>query len=162
LAGDAEFSTQLADIRFRLAHRRHCEPHFGWCHCERPPPGPAPRSRRGESSPRAFRDEFPFEFGKGGKDAKDELARRGGGVDRRSLPRQHFEPDTACGEVVDGVDEMVEVTAEAVEFPHDQGVALADCFKTSREAGSVILLPGRVVIVELIRVDAGFEQRIAL
>ena len=51
---------------------------------------------------------------------EDELAARGGGVDRLL---QAAEPDASVGQAGDGVDQMPQGAAEAVELPHDQGVA---------------------------------------
>jgi hypothetical protein len=51
---------------------------------------------------------------------KDELAAGGGGVDRFL---EAAEPDAAFGQAGDGVEEMPEGAAEAVQFPDDQGVA---------------------------------------
>jgi hypothetical protein len=44
----------------------------------------------------------------------------GGGVDRLL---QAAEPDPAVGQAGDGVDQMAQKAAEAVELPDDQGVA---------------------------------------
>jgi hypothetical protein len=49
----------------------------------------------------AFADEVAFELGQGGEDMEDELAARGGGVDRLL---QAPEPDAAVGQAGDGVD----------------------------------------------------------
>jgi hypothetical protein len=68
----------------------------------------------------AFADEVAFELGQGGEHVEDELATGGGGVDRLL---QASEPDPAVGQASDGVDQVPQRPAKAVEFPDDQGVA---------------------------------------
>ena len=63
------------------------------------PAGPSSRQPSG----RAFADEVAFEFGQGGEDVEDELAARGGGVDRLLGAA---EPDPAVGQAGDGVDQV--------------------------------------------------------
>ena len=82
-------------------------------------PGPG----GGQPGGRAFADEVAFELGQGREDMEDELAAGGGGVDRLL---EAAEPDPAVGEAGDGVDQVPEGAAEAVEFPDDQGVAGAE------------------------------------
>ena len=69
---------------------------------------------------RAFADEVAFELGQGGKDMEDQLAARGGGIDRLL---QAAEPNAALGQSGDGVDQMPQGPAQSVELPDDQGVA---------------------------------------
>ncbi len=47
-------------------------------------------------------------------------------VDRGVLPGEHLQPDAAGGEVVDGVDEVVQVPAEPVELPHYEDVTVPE------------------------------------
>jgi hypothetical protein len=47
------------------------------------------------------------------------------------------EPDAALGQAGDGVDEMPQGAAEAVEFPDDQGVAGAQLVEDLLEGGPV-------------------------
>ena len=72
-------------------------------------------------------------------------------------PVSTFSPTPAGGQVVDGVDEVVQVAAEPVELPHDQGVAIAQRLQARRETGAVIAAPRCVVVTEVGRVDAGGE-----
>ena len=65
---------------------------------------------------------------------EDELAAGGGGVDRL-LERP--EPDAALGQAGDGVDQMAQGAAEAVEFPDDQGVAGPELVEDLGEDGPV-------------------------
>jgi hypothetical protein len=71
-------------------------------------------------------DQLAFKLGQRGEDPEHELPRWRGRVDRGALPREHLESDSAYGEVVDGVDEMVEVAAEPIELPHDQRPAIPE------------------------------------
>jgi hypothetical protein len=58
----------------------------------------------------------------------------GGGVDRLL---QAPEPDAAVGEAGDGVDQVPQGAAEAVEFPDDQGVAGPQLVQELGEGGAV-------------------------
>ena len=95
----------------------------------RPPLRPRARA---EASPAvvAFGDQLAFELGQRGEDPEYELAGGGGGVDRGALPGEHLQPDAAGGQVVDGVDQVVQVAAEPVESPDDEGVAVSERFET--------------------------------
>jgi hypothetical protein len=75
---------------------------------------------RGQPSRRAFADEITFELSQGREHMEDEFAAGGGGVDRLL---QTAEPDAALAQPGDRVDQMREGAAEAVELPHDEGVA---------------------------------------
>jgi hypothetical protein len=89
---------------------------------------------RGQPRGRAFADEVAFEFGQGREHVEDELAARGGGVDRLL---EAAEPDPAVGQAGDGVDQVAERLAEAVEFPDDEGVARAQLVQDLLKGGSV-------------------------
>jgi hypothetical protein len=65
---------------------------------------------------------------------EDELAAGGGGVDRLL---QAAEPDAAVSEAGDGVDQVAQGAAEAVEFPDDQGIARAQVVEELGEGGAV-------------------------
>jgi hypothetical protein len=82
--------------------------------------GAAAGSGGGQPGAGAFADEVAFELGQGGEDMEDELAAGGGGVDGLLEAAQS---DAAVGQAGDGVDQVAEGAAEAVEFPDDQGVA---------------------------------------
>jgi hypothetical protein len=66
------------------------------------------------------------------------------------------------GELVHQVDQVAEITAEPVELPRHQDIALAQCLKTGGEPGSVVALARGEVVIELFSRDTGREQRIAL
>jgi hypothetical protein len=65
---------------------------------------------------------------------EDELAARRGGVDRLL---EAAEPDAALGQAGDGVDQVAQGAAEAVQFPDDQGVAGSELVKDLGEGGPV-------------------------
>jgi hypothetical protein len=77
-------------------------------------------------------------------------------------PVRNFSPDAAGGQVVDGVDEVVQVAAERVELPDDERVAIPQRFRARGEPGAVIASSGGVVVVEVRGVDTGVEQRVVL
>lgn len=56
-------------------------------------------------------------------------------------PVRTFEADAAFSQVVDDIDQVAEIPAEPVEFPHDQGVPVAQGFEACDQLGPVILLP---------------------
>jgi hypothetical protein len=93
-------------------------------------PGPG-RSQPGAS---ALADQVAFELGQGGKDVEDELAAGGGGVDRLL---QTVKPDSPLRQAGDGVDQVTQGAAEAVELPDDQGVARAELVQDPLEDGAV-------------------------
>ena len=94
-----------------------------------------PRARAAASpAAGAFADEVAFELGQGGEHVEDELAARGGGVDRLL---EAAEPDPAVGQAGDGVDQVPQGAAEAVELPDDQGVAGAQLVQELLEGGAV-------------------------
>jgi hypothetical protein len=50
---------------------------------------------------------------------------------------------------MDGVDEVTEVAAKAIELPNNQRVAFAQRLEAGLQAGPIVLLPGRPILVEL-------------
>src|SRR5215213_8385897 len=88
----------------------------------------------GQPRGRAFPNQVAFELGQGGEDMEDELAARSGGVDRLL---EAPEPNPTLGQPGDGVDEMPEGAAEAVEFPDDQGVTGPQLVQELLEDGAV-------------------------
>ena len=51
------------------------------------------------------------------------------------------EADLALHEVMDGVDEVTEVAAKAIELPNNQRVAFAQRLEAGLQAGPIVLLP---------------------
>jgi hypothetical protein len=76
----------------------------------------------GQASSGAFADQVALELGQGGKDVEDELATGSGGVDRLL---EAAEPDATAGQAGEGIDQVPQGAAKAIEFPDDQGVARA-------------------------------------
>jgi hypothetical protein len=87
-----------------------------------------------QPSGRALADEVAFELGQGREDVEDELAAGGGGVDRLL---QAAEPDAAPGQAGDGLDQVPQGAAEAVQLPDDQGVAGPQLVQELLEGGPV-------------------------
>ena len=112
------------------------------------PPLPSPGAGSLESGEGALADQFALELRQGGEDAEDEAAGRGCRVDLRALARQHTQADPAFREVLHDTHQVVQVAPEAIELPHDQGIALAQCLETGREAGSAVLLARGAVLVD--------------
>lgn len=94
-----------------------------------------------EAGEGAFRDEFAFKFGEGGEDPEDELPGGGGCVDGRALSGEDLQADAAFGEVVVDVDQMSQVPSQPVEFPDEQGVAVAQGLEAGGQLGPGLLLP---------------------
>jgi hypothetical protein len=94
----------------------------------------APGPGGGQPSGGAFADAVAFELGQCGEDVEDKLAARGGGVDRLL---EAAEPDAALSQDGDGVDQMPQGAAEAVQFPDDQGVAGPQLVEELLEGGAV-------------------------
>ena len=88
----------------------------------------------GQPGAGAFADEVAFELGQGGEDVEDELAARGGGVDRLL---EAAEPDPAVGQAGDGVDQVPQGAAEPVQLPDHEGVAGAQLVQELLEGGPV-------------------------
>jgi len=87
----------------------------------------------------ALSDEGPLELGQGCEDPEDELPRRGRGVDRCSLAREHFEPHATVCDVMDRVDQVAQVSTESVEFPYQESIALPERLQARRQVRAVIL-----------------------
>jgi hypothetical protein len=78
------------------------------------------------------------------------------------LAGEDLQPDAAGGEVVDGVDQVVKVATEPVELPDHERVPVPERFEAGGEPGTVVAAPGGVIVVEVVGIDAGGEQRVAL
>jgi hypothetical protein len=83
---------------------------------------------------------------------------RGGGVDQSVAQRLH--PDAAGLQRGDDVDQVAEVASEAVDAPHDQGVAAAQVGQAGVPVRSVGLGSAGVVGVDLQAARSG--ERIEL
>ena len=65
-------------------------------------------------------------------------------------------------QVLHGVDQVGEITAEAVELPDDEHVALPQGAHAAVESRAVVADAGREVVVDVDRVDALGPQGVAL
>ena len=52
----------------------------------------------------------------------------------------------------------MQATAQSVELPHNQNIGLTQCLEASLQTGSVILLAGRQIRVNLFFFDACCDQ----
>jgi hypothetical protein len=94
----------------------------------------APGPGGGQPGGGPFADQVAFELGQGREHMEDQLAARGGGVDRLM---EAVEPDAALGQSGDGVDQVAQGAAQAVEFPDDRGIAGAQLVQDLVEGGAV-------------------------
>src|SRR3954467_7380193 len=91
-------------------------------------------------------DQIPLKLSQGAKDVKDQLATAGGGVD---LLLQGPEANAALLQVPDGVDQMRQGAAEAVQAPDDQDVICTEVGERLGEPGAFRHGAGYGVGVEL-------------
>jgi integrase len=96
---------------------------------------PAARAPTGtgslQASASALDDQLALELGERREDAEDELSAGRRRVDAHAVPGQHAEADAACGQVVHGVDEVAQVTPEAIELPDDERVPFPESFRAT-------------------------------
>lgn len=93
LPRDAELPAQRTDVGLGLSHRRHRQPQLGWRHLVGSASPSSTRSRRRQPRPGALGDQLPLKLSQRREDPKDELARRGGRIDRRApWPVSTFSP----------------------------------------------------------------------
>ena len=71
---------------------------------------------------RPFHNELPLKLRQRGKNPEDQFAGRRRGVERCAMPIHDFETNALDGEVVDGINQMPQVAAHAVELPDDQHI----------------------------------------
>jgi hypothetical protein len=93
-----------------------------------------PGSGGGQPGGGAFADQVTLELGQGREHVEHQLAAGGGGVD---CLLQAAEPDAALGQAGDGVDQMAQGAAEAIQLPHHEGVAGAQLVQQLGEGGAV-------------------------
>jgi hypothetical protein len=71
-------------------------------------------------------------------------------------------PNPAGGQIMHGGDEMMQIVAQTVELPHQQGVTGAQRLQAAGQTGPVVPLARREVLVQVLGCDAGGKQRVAL
>jgi len=74
----------------------------------------------------------------------------------------NYEADAALGKATNGCDQVLQVTAEPVQFPHVEDIAGAERFEARFQAGTVIALSRGLILVHLLRDDAGGRQGVEL
>ena len=134
----------------------------GHIHLARTPTFPAPRTCCRQSCTRAFSDEFPLELGEAGEDAKDKPTIGGGCVNLGSCARQDAQTNAAFAQLINRCHEMLEIAPEAIQFPDNQRISRLKRFHASIKTRSMILSPGRLVFIDALGIDTGFNQRITL
>ena len=80
--------------------------------------------------------DIPFKLSKRSKDVKDQFSSGCGGVD---ILGDALEAGVSVVQAGDGLDEVVEGSAEAVEPPDDQGVAVPDVVEGFVQPGALCL-----------------------
>ena len=162
LPGDPKFLAKGADFGFLLTHGGHGQADLGRRHLERAPTGPASRPRRGEPGDGTLRDECSLELSESSEDPEYELAGCGRGVNGRTLTCKNFETDTAVSQIMNGVNQVTEVTAEPVDLPNQVSVPLTECLQAGRQVRAVVFTARRLVLVEVVRLYAGSQERVSL
>ncbi len=104
LSRNAQFLAQIADLGFRLPHRRHRQVQLGRCHLEGTPSFATTRPRRGQTRHGALGDQLALELDQRGEDSENQFAGGRRGIDGGTMPREHLEADTASSQVMHGVD----------------------------------------------------------
>lgn len=66
------------------------------------------------------------------------------------------------GQIVDQIDEVAEIAAEAVEFPDDKGITTAQRLQARRKTGPILFLSRRGILIDISDLDTSLCQRIAL
>ena len=69
-------------------------------------------------------NQLTLEFGQRREDAEDQTPVCGGRVDLGAGAREHSKTHTAFAQLIDGVHQVLQITVQPVELPHDQCVAL--------------------------------------
>ncbi len=79
-----------------------------------------------------------------------------------TLASEDFEADASIDKIMRRVDQMAQVTAESVKFPHQESVALPGYLQTRSQVWAIVLLAGGMVLVKVVRLDAGSQKPIPL
>src|SRR5699024_8557766 len=78
------------------------------------------------------------------------------------LAGEHLGSHATFGQVMNNVDQMPQIPAEAVQFPHDQRVARPQSFQTRRQLWPIFLRPARLIFLDLLRIHTVSQKRLAL
>jgi hypothetical protein len=159
---DTQFSAEVAYIGPGIPHGGHRKPQLSWCHLGPSAPFPTPCARGGKPCAGALGNQVALELSERGKYAEDQLSCRRSCVDSRSLTRQNPQTNTSECKVMHHIHEVSKAASQPIELPDHQRVALPKRPQACSESGSVILLPGSGIAVEVPFVDACSKQRISL
>src|SRR3546814_964932 len=89
----------------------------------------SPRAGSGQASHGALADHIPLKLRQCGKNAEHHPARWRRGVDLRALAGEHPQTDTAIRQILHRADQVGERSAEPVELPNDEDIAVAQRFQ---------------------------------
>jgi len=78
------------------------------------------------------------------------------------VPGEDFGANTLLCQIVHRINQMTQVAAESIEFPDNQSIALAKSFERGINAGTSIQPPWGTIFIDLGRINAGSDQRVAL
>jgi len=116
----------------------------------------------GKSGNGTLTDQLTLELGQGGEDAEGKPPVRRRGVDLRAGAGQHLQPNTACAQILDRVDQVTQVAAQSVKLPEHQRVARLDRLQAGGQAGTGVVATGCQILVNASGVDASGQQGITL
>ena len=66
------------------------------------------------------------------------------------------------GQFLDRGDQMLEITAEPVEFPHDEDIPFTQRFETGGQTGAIGVLARGVILVNVLRSNTRLNQGVLL
>ena len=119
-------------------------------------------ARFGIGQPTVLPVQLALELSERRENPEHQPAAGGRGVDIGALPGQDAKANPAFHQIMDGVDEVTEVTAEAIELPDDESITLAQCPEAGLQTGPIIFLARRLILIEMGALNAGRDQRVAL
>ena len=159
---DVEFLGDLGNRGIAALHSGLGETNLGLGEGELAAAPSSSGAGRFQSGDGALTDQLALEFRQGGEDAEDEAAGRGCRVDLSALARQYAQADPTLRKLLHDTDKVVQVAPEAIQLPHDQGIALAQCLEAGVKPGPAVLLARGAVLVDELLVHAGGRQGVML
>src|SRR3546814_4294821 len=72
-------------------------------------------------------------------------------VDLRALAGEHPQTDTAIRQILHRADQVGERSAEPVELPNDEDIAVAQRFQAGGKTGAIITATGCTIIIDIDR-----------
>ena len=124
--------------------------------------GCSPRAGSGQASHGALADHIPLKLRQCGKNAEHHPARWRRGVDLRALAGEHPQTDTAIRQILHRADQVGERSAEPVELPNDEDIAVAQRFQAGGKTGAIITATGCTIIIDIAWLDTGSAKGIVL